>query len=138
MHFSFNNHASKFYSLSSKNKFKKCVRNFYSSQWAFENSLNRWQYYIFIWNTSEAQTPSYQENRNENSICSLDLWLFDHNIIRSFTTFWDRYILVPHDTMYGELWQSCKFLISGFWRIYTFWGLENPKNTKLAWCPDVR
>ena len=23
-----------------KNKLKKCVRNFYSSQWAFENSLN--------------------------------------------------------------------------------------------------
>ena len=45
---------------------------------------------------------------------------------------------VPHHIMYVELWKLCKFSTFGFWRICTFWGLENPKNTKLAWCPGVR
>ena len=38
----------------------------------------------------------------------------------------------------GNFGNHANFLTSGFWGIYTFWDLENPKNRKLAWCPDVR
>ena len=42
----------------------------------------------------------------------------------------DKHDSSPSYYVWGTL-ESCKFSTSGFWRIYTFWGLENPKNTKL-------
>ena len=49
MYFHINNHASKFYALSLKNKLQKCVRKFCFSQWALENSFIRKNPWKFFW-----------------------------------------------------------------------------------------
>ena len=40
--------------------------------------------------------------------------------------------LVPHHTMYGELWKLCKFSIFGFWRIYIVLGSGESKKHKIS------